>query len=149
MRLYFLFVLHHFDVVIHLFERSQNNGLAFLIELGSTSTTEDLLHIEDTNVFVATCWTIVNFGAFDQDGVSRQVDTPSKCGRGTQYLDIALHKHFFDKISVFPQHTSVMGRESMFEQFFDLIVARSLNFFLNLPTVLTVKEVLEFFALRL
>ena len=65
MTLYLLFILHHFDVLIHLFERCQYDSLTFFIELGTTRPTENLLHIENANIFVATSWTVVDFSAFN------------------------------------------------------------------------------------
>lgn len=49
-----LFVLHHLYVIVHLLESSQNDGFSFFVVLRSTSSTEYLLHIEYSNVFVCT-----------------------------------------------------------------------------------------------
>ena len=72
-----LFVLHHFDILVHLLEGSQNNSLSFCIELWTASSTKDLLNIKNANVFVCTSRGVVNFCALNQHGVRRQVDTPS------------------------------------------------------------------------
>ena len=72
-----LFVLHHFDVFVHLLEGSQNDGLTFFIVLGATRSTKDLLDIENANIFVPTSWTIIHFGTFDQYCVGWKIDTPS------------------------------------------------------------------------
>ena len=50
-----LLVLHHLNVVIHLFEWRQNDGFTFLVELWTASSTKDLLHVKHAHVFVGTC----------------------------------------------------------------------------------------------
>jgi len=91
-----LLVLHHLHVVVHLLVRSQDDGLTFFIVLGSTGTTEDLLNIEHSDIFVGTGRGVIDFGSFDDDTVCWQVDTPRQSRCRAQHLDVSLVEHLFD-----------------------------------------------------
>jgi hypothetical protein len=52
--LHLFFILHHADIVVHLLGWGQNNRLALVVELGTTGTTKDLLHVEDADILVST-----------------------------------------------------------------------------------------------
>ena len=73
-----LLVLHHLYVFIHLLVRGQDYSFAFFVELRSTSSTEDLLNIKHSNVFVGTSRRIVDFGSLDKDTVGGQIHSPGQ-----------------------------------------------------------------------
>lgn len=64
-----LLVLHHFDVVIHLFKWGQYDGLSFVVELWSASSSKDLLHVKHANVSICAGGRVVDLGALDKNGV--------------------------------------------------------------------------------
>lgn len=71
-----LFVLHHFNVLIHLFEQSYDDGFSLGIVLGPTSSTEDLLYVEHADIFICTSLRVIDFRSFNNDCVSGQIDSP-------------------------------------------------------------------------
>lgn len=76
-----LLVGHHFNIFVHDLVLSQDDTLSLCVELWSSSSSENLLDVEDANIFVATCSWIIYFSSFDKDSISWQVHTPSKgCG---------------------------------------------------------------------
>ena len=66
-----LLVLHHFDVIIHLFEWGQYDGFSFSVELRSARSSEDLLHIKHANISICTGGRVIDFGALDKNSVGR------------------------------------------------------------------------------
>ena len=110
-----LLVLHHLHVLVHLLKRSQDDGFALFIELWTASSTEDLLHIEHAHVFVCAGRRVIYFGALDQNGVSRQIDTPSEGRCRAEHFDVAIVEHGLHHVSVLAEHTSVMYAEAVRE----------------------------------
>ena len=139
MAFYLLLVLHHFDVVVHLFGWCQYDSFTFFVKLGTACTTEDLLNIENTKVFVTTSRAVIYFGPFDQNRISREVHTPGKRACRTEHFDVAIHKHALDKISIFPQHACMMSAETVLEQLLHLVVLGGVNFFFAFVRVFAVK----------
>ena len=48
---------------------------------------------------------VVEFSSFDNDQMSREVDTPSQSGRANHYLNLVVHKQLFDNVFVFVLET--------------------------------------------
>jgi len=71
MRFNELLILHHFHIIIHLLEWSQDDCLTLFVILWTTSTTEDLLHVENAYISVCTCSAIVHFSPLDQNTICR------------------------------------------------------------------------------
>jgi hypothetical protein len=71
-----LLILKHLDIVIHLLDRGQNDRLAFLIKLRATCTTKNLLNIKHSEVLIRTSRRVINLRSFNNNTVSRQIDSP-------------------------------------------------------------------------
>lgn len=135
-----LLVLHHFYIFVHLLKRCKNDCFALFVVLRTTCTTEDLLHVKNTNIFVCTCRTVVHFSPLNQHTVSWQVNTPRKCRGAAQYLDVSIVEHSLNQISIFPQHACMVGAEAVSEKLFYLFVSACVNVFLCLVFALTVEQ---------
>ena len=51
-----------------------------------TGSTENLKHIEDSEIDELTLVAVVDLSSLDDDGVGRQVDSPSERSSATKYL---------------------------------------------------------------
>jgi len=118
-----LLILHHFHIFVHFLMLCQNDSFSLSIILRSTSTTEDLLHIENTNILERALRRIINFGPLDDYPVRGQVHTPGERGRGAEDFDVPVSEEVFDEVAVFAEHAGVVGGEAEVEQFFYLEVA--------------------------
>ena len=94
--LYFLFVTHHLDILIHLFDQSQYDSLSLSVILRSTCSSEDLLYIKDANILVFSQIWIVHFSSLNDYCISWQVNTPCQSGSRYQYLNMPFMEEFLD-----------------------------------------------------
>lgn len=58
----------------------------------------------------------VHLSAFDDDGVSRQVDTPSQSSCGHQHLDVSISKQILHQSTINSAHASVMDGKAIGQQ---------------------------------
>lgn len=78
--------------MIDLLVLSEDNSFSLSIELRSTSSSENLLNIENADIFISTLVAVIHLGSFDNNTISWQVDTPSKSGCRAQHLNVALRE---------------------------------------------------------
>ena len=82
-----------------------------ILELWSTGTTEDLQDIQDTQVDELTSFSTVKLGAFDDDCVGWQVDTPSESRCAYKNLDCTIGEKFFDRqVQEYAQRRSLLSQ---------------------------------------
>ncbi|KAF3851095.1 hypothetical protein F7725_012867 [Dissostichus mawsoni] len=82
----------------------------------------------------------VHLSPFDDDGVSRQVDTPSQSSRGHQNLDVSVSKQILHQRTVHSGHTSVMDGEAVRQQILQFQVLEEEVQVLNSIPVIKVEE---------
>lgn len=139
MTFYLLFVLHHFDIFVHLLKWSKYNRLTLFVELRTTRAAENLLHIKDSDVLIRTGRAVIDFSSLNYDCVGGQIDTPSESRSAAKYLDVSIVEHILDQVSVLSQHTRVMGTEAELEEFFYLVVATVAYVLLRSVAILTIE----------
>ncbi|KAI6751325.1 hypothetical protein HG531_006021 [Fusarium graminearum] len=98
-----------------------NHANTCILELRTTGTTEDLQHIQDTQVDKLTILGAINLSSLDNNCCSGQVDTPGKGGGTTEDLQDTLSKKSFHKVPVRSRHTSVMNTDSLGQQLSNLL----------------------------
>ena len=136
-----LLIGHHSNIFIHLLIDCQDNGFSFMIELRTTCTTEDLLHIKYSDVLVFTRHRIVHLSSLNHDSVGWQVDSPGQSSSGNQDLDMTFHEHLLNQVSVFAQQTCIVNTETKIEKFFNLFIARGLDLLFNLMRVFAIEQI--------
>jgi len=127
----------------------QNDSFSLSIILRSTSTTEDLLHIENTNILERALRRIINFGPLDDYPVRGQVHTPGERGRGAEDFDVPVSEEVFDEVAVFAEHAGVVGGEAEVEQFFYLEVAGGDHLFFLGVGLFAIKQMFKLVSILL
>ena len=75
-----------------------DNTMARLVKLRSTSSTEDLKDVEDAHVYKRSMLGVVDLRSLDDDSMRREVDPPGQGSCAHQHSDLTTSKIFLHQV---------------------------------------------------
>mmetsp|Transcript_30774 Transcript_30774/g.100165 ORF Transcript_30774/g.100165 Transcript_30774/m.100165 type:complete len:276 (-) Transcript_30774:2176-3003(-) len=101
----------------------ENDAFSGGVKLRTTCSSENLLNVENAQIFEATVLRIVQLSALDNHRVRREIDTPGQRCCAHKHLDSTVAERTFHERTVRSQHAGVVHTESVREKLLHLAIA--------------------------
>lgn len=109
------------QIIPNLIVSSNDHAFTFSIEMGSSSSTQHLHDVLETDLHPSALFRRVNLGALDNDSVGGKVHTPSECGCRYQNVQVSVSEQFLNQVSVRSRQTCVMDTDTVHQQLLQVL----------------------------